>query len=393
MDVASAEQTIPGESPGPESASTDPWGGQQTSGPAAPTESAPALGDAARYGTSARPDAPAPDFSSWYDPSPRSGPAGPPGSGSASWSGSASAPGAGSAAGSGSASWSGSGYPAPLGYGPGPQPGSAAQPGAGAPPGSASYPGSASQPGAGPAPWSGAQPGYAPGRRERSGLWWKIALVVLAVIGAGAGAAVVLLIHHNDTAATRGTASSSSSSSTSTGTLPPSTLQIVDAINKQSTATLPAGFGTYSQPAAADEKAGFSLAAPTSWKASTTGYQTYLRDPTLANVNLLVDLTPHTHMNDMVAEATYIRNNSKARFPGYKQLGLAALTIRGQPGSYWKFTWDDAGVQQEAIDLLYVAQTSAGPQSYALYMTAPVSEWSQMRPVFDEQMETFNPMP
>jgi hypothetical protein len=242
-------------------------------------------------------------------------------------------------------------------------------------------------------PWSGAQAGYQSGRRERSGLWWKVALVVLAVIGAGAGAAVVLLIHHNDTASAHGTGSSSSSSSTSTTTLPPSSLQIVDAINKQSTGTLPAGYWTYSQPAAANEAAGFSLVAPTSWKPSTSGYQTYLRDATLANVNLLVDLTPHTHMNDMLAEATYIRNQSTARFPGYKQLGLARLTIRGQPGSYWKFTWDDAGVQQEAIDLLYVAQTSAGPQSYAMYMTAPASKWNQLRPVFDEEMETFNPMP
>jgi tRNA A-37 threonylcarbamoyl transferase component Bud32 len=374
MDVASAEQTLSREPSGLGSASTGPPGGQQTPAPTAPIEPASALGDAARYGSSARPEAPAPDFSSWYDPSPRSGPATPPGSGSASWSGSAPGP--------GSAPWSGSQYPAPLGYGPGPQPGSASQPGP------ASYPGSASQPGSGSVPWSGAQPGYASGRRRRSGLWWKIALVVLAVIGAGAGTAVVLLIHHNDTAAGHGTASSSS-----TSTLPPSALQIVDAINKQSTGTLPAGYSTYSQPAAADEKAGFSLAAPTSWKASTSGYQTYLRDATLANVNLLVDLTPHTFPDNMLKEATYIRNHSMSRFPGYKQLGLAGLTIRGQPGAYWKFTWDDAGVQQEAIDLLYVAPTSAGQQSYALYMTAPASEWSQMRPVFDEAMETFNPMP
>jgi hypothetical protein len=234
-------------------------------------------------------------------------------------------------------------------------------------------------------PWSGAQPGYASGERERSGLWWKIALVVLAVIGACAGAATVLLIHHNDTNAAHGRSSS-------TNTLPSSSLQIVDAINKQSTGALPAGYATYSQPAAANETAGFGLAAPTSWKASTSGYQTYLRNPSVGNVNLLVDLTPHTFRNDMLKEATYIRNHSLPRFPGYKQLGLARLTIRGQPGSYWKFTWDDAGVQQEAIDLLYMAQTSAGQQSYALYMTAPVSEWSQMRPVFDEEMETFNPM-
>ena len=90
------------------------------------------------------------------------------------------------------------------------------------------------------------------------------------------------------------------------------------AINKQSTATLPAGYGTYSQPAAADEKAGFSLAAPTSWKATTSGYQTYLKDPSAANVNLLVDLTPHTHMNDMLAEATYIEAQSMPRFQAFQ---------------------------------------------------------------------------
>ena len=108
-------------------------------------------------------------------------------------------------------------------------------------------------------------------------------------------------------------------------------------------------------------------------------------------MNLLVDLTPHTHMNDMVAEATYIRNNSKARFPGYKQLGLAALTIRGQPGSYWKFTWQDGSTRQEAIDLLFVLQTPSGSQSYALYMTGPLSTFGQFRPIFDEMVETFLP--
>jgi hypothetical protein len=220
-------------------------------------------------------------------------------------------------------------------------------------------------------------------------LWWKVALVILAVVGAAAGVATVVLVHQNNSAQGK----SSTSTTTTGGALPPSALQIVDAINKQPAGSLPAGYATYSQSAAANETAGFSLAAPTSWKASISGYQTYLKDPSAGAVNLLADLTPHTY-SDMLREATYIRNQSLAqrRFPGYRQLGLARLTIRGRPGSYWKFTWDDAGVQQEAIDLLYIAQTSAGPQSYALYMTAPVSQWSQLRPVFDEEMETFNPM-
>ena len=98
-------------------------------------------------------------------------------------------------------------------------------------------------------------------------------------------------------------------------------------------------------------------------------------------------------MNDMLKEATYIRDHSLSGFPGYHQLGLARLTIRGQPGAYWKFTWNDQGVQQEVIDLLYVAPTSAGPQSYAMFMTSPASIWSQpqVKSVFDEEMRTFTP--
>ena len=115
-------------------------------GPAGYAPSGPA-------GGTPRPEGPPPDFSSWYDPAPRSGPA--PDSGSA-WSGS-SAPQPGS----------GSGYPAPAGYGP------------------AGWSGQASQQAPGAPPWSGAE--YAPPRRRRSGLGWKAAVAALAIIGAGAG--------------------------------------------------------------------------------------------------------------------------------------------------------------------------------------------------------------
>ena len=159
------------------------------------------------------------------------------------------------------------------------------------------------------------------------------------------------------------------------------------------TGPLPSGFTTISQPAAANETAGFSLAAPTSWKESTSGYQTYLKDPAEPDTNILIDLTPHTYPNDMLREAKYIEARSIPDFPGYRRVGLAALNIRGTPGSYWKFTWTNAGVEQEALDLLFVMQTSAGPQSYALYMTAPEKSFAQIRPIFDEEAETFVTLP
>ena len=347
LDFGSADKTI---SRDPVTqATTGPAGGQAAPDQTAPTAPQPGLGGAGQggspgwppgyspgpsgYESRARPEAPPPDFSSWYDPSPRSGPAAPQGYGPRPQSGSE--------------------YQAPPGYSPGPPSGSGYQ-----------------------------SPQPVPVRRQPSGLGWKIAIAVLALIGVSAGVATVLLLHHNNSAG-------SAAGPPTPGSSPP---QIVDAIN-QAPGSLPSGYATYRQAAAGTEKAGFSLAAPSLWTKSVNGYQTHLTDPSAANVYLLVDLTPHTYMNDMLREATYIRNQSLSGFPGYHQLGLARLKIRGQPGAYWKFTWNDQGVQQEVIDLLYVAQTSAGPQSYAMLMTSPASIWSQpkVKSVFDEEMRTFTP--
>jgi eukaryotic-like serine/threonine-protein kinase len=242
------------------------------------------------------------------------------------------------------------------------------------------WPGAAAGAGASAASRSAPAPAAGPGPRRRRGSGWKVALVALALLGAAAGAATILLLR-NDTGASASLAPAS--------TAP----QIVNAINEPVTGALPAGWRTYSYQPTSAEKAGFRIAAPTSWAASVSGDQTYLKDPSV-NANILIDLTPHTFPNDMFREAEFIRDQalSEDRFPGYSLLGLAAIPIRGTPGSYWKFTWIDQGVRQEAIDLLFVWPTSSGRQSYALYMTAPASMWNQMRPTFDEEVETFSPM-
>jgi len=376
FDFASAEHTGSGD---PVGSLADTQGGGEPSSPGtAATTPQPILGDVAPYEQPAehdrrpRYDQPAtlydqpyegwsqggaaapPDFSSWYDPAPRSGadPSAQP------WPGAAAPPGA------GSASWSG---PAP----PGP-----AAPSGVAPP-------------RGPAASPRAEYRHGAPRKRRTGLW--IALVLLAVLGAGAGAAAIVLLRNT------GGGGPASGTSASPGTLAPAATapQIVNAINEHVAGPLPAGWTTVSRPATGAETAGFTIGAPASWTPSTSGYQTYLRDRSV-NANILIDLTPHTYPNDMLAEAQYIKRQSldQNRFPGYTQVGggLAAITIRGRPGSYWKFKWIDNGVQQEAIDLLFVLHTSSGAQSYALYMTAPASLWNRMRPIFDEAAETFAPL-
>jgi serine/threonine protein kinase len=304
--------------------------------------SAGAAGSGAALGSASGSAAAPPDFSSWYDPTPRSGPA--PSPDAAYQAGSGQQRGGGPPAGPGPVGWSGSGSAAPSAVRPDHRP--AARP---------------------------------PRRRRRASLW--VTLVLLAVLGAAAGAATITLLRYNGSSA---------------GTLPPATLQIVDAVNDQHGA-LPAGWTTRTHHATGNETAGFTIAAPTDWQKSTSGQQTILADPA-ENANIVIDLTRHTYPNDMLAEAQYIRRNSLEadRFPGYSQagagMGVFATTIRDTHGAFWKFTWIDGGVTQEAIDLLFVLDTSAGAQSYALYMTAPASMWSHMRPTFDEEAETFAPL-
>ena len=174
-------------------------------------------------------------------------------------------------------------------------------------------------------------------------------------------------------------------------TLAPANL--ITAINQPLTGPPAPGYRSYQQTASGQEKAGFTIAAPTTWTTSTNGaFETYLTDPAASNVNMLVDLTPHTYSN-MLQEAQYIERQSIAKFPGYHRVNLEALTIRGRAGSFWKFTWMDNGVQQTALDLLFVLNTASGPQSYALYATAPSSMWQQLQPVFDEELRTFAPLP
>jgi hypothetical protein len=265
--------------------------------------------------------------------------------------------------------------PAPRGY-------AAAQPGAAAWPGQP-QPG---QPQSGqPQPYQ-AQPGTGY-RRRRSGLWWKLALVVLAVAGASAGAATALLARNHP-----GTPQNQvSTSAPATGaTLPPTGL--VNAINQPLTGPPPAGYQSYRRQPLGAEDAGFTIDFPTSWTVLPKGaHQVWLYSPA-PYTNLLVDLTPHTYA-DMVQEARYIEAQSIPRFPVYHRVDLKALNIRGAAGAFWKFTWNNHGVSQTALDLLFIANTPSGPQSYALYATAPSSQWDKLQPVFDEEVRSFAPLP
>jgi eukaryotic-like serine/threonine-protein kinase len=252
------------------------------------------------------------------------------------------------------------------------------------------------------APPSSSGPARQPGSGG-AGRRWILVLIALAIIGAGAGAATVMLVRHSGSGKSPGASSTTQGASSSTVSTPQSTastpaavgayskLNIIDAIDASSTGPFPAGFTGYKLPASsvAGAKAGFSLSYPASWTVRASGYQTYFQDPYL-NAYVLVDLTPHTYPGDMVHEAQFIKRRSASAHPGYKQAGaITSWTIRGAPGSYWKFTYDQGDVAQEVLDMLWVGNTSAGNQSYAMYFTAPEATWAKMRAQFSTIAESF----
>jgi hypothetical protein len=236
-----------------------------------------------------------------------------------------------------------------------------------------------------------------PADKRRAGLRWILVLVALAIIGAGAGAATVMLLRHNDAGGSGTTGSSiGSGASSSTGAAVPA---LVAAINNPSSGPYPNGFTAYTQAAGVTgTTAGFSLQYPDTWTPSRPPgdtFQTRFTNPA-GDAYALLDLTAHKYPGDMLKEGTYIRNAeaNDNDHPNYVGIALARHDIQGAPGAYWQFTYTNAnGVRLEALDLLWVASTAAGQQSYAMYFSAPAAQWSKFRPIFVDMARSFQTVP
>jgi len=216
-----------------------------------------------------------------------------------------------------------------------------------------------------------------PRRSRRGRMILLIAAAVVIAAAAGGGAAFALRSHGGGT------------------TVPPSPTTAfgsVNALNNPSTA-LPSGWTPETVQASADgTTAGFSIDVPPGWTEQRSGMATHFTSPN--GMYLDVDLTPHTYQN-MVNEAKFIKNQSllKGTFPAYKQDHLQAVPIRGTQGAFWQFAWSPAdNVRQLTDDILFILNTSAGSQSYALYFRAPDNGWSTTYlPVFEQILRTFEP--
>jgi eukaryotic-like serine/threonine-protein kinase len=275
------------------------------------------------------------------------------------------------------------------------QPGSAqsgsAQYGANAYSGS-SYPGRSAPQSGGTAPYPDRAIPYTPGggggaakRRRRPGRRILIVIVaVLIAVAIGAGAALALS-HHSPPAA-------SATHHTTTTTIP----QSVNALNHPSS-TVPKGWQTTTvEPIAGKTAGGFTIALPPGWTKRPKGLATDFTGPS-DQMFLEIDLTPHKHPNNMIAEAQSIEQGALAanQFPGYQRTELKQVTVRGAKAAFWQFTWERKDAKVRTDDILFVLPTQSGAgQSYAVYLRGLNSVWNTVcLPLFDQILNTFQTIP
>jgi hypothetical protein len=235
-----------------------------------------------------------------------------------------------------------------------------------------------------------------PMRRDNHTL--RVILIVAAVvIVLAAVAGVLLALRGHGSGNHQASQSSANSGASGGGTLvrDPRT-PAAAAAGAPSNGPLPAGWSWYTAPASSmGTTAGFKLAIPDGWQASreSTG-RGYLFQAPGGGTFLQIDLTPHTFA-DMVKEAHYLslEGPKEGKFPGYGNQEIRATPVRGQAGASWGFTWQDPKAGQiRSLDLMYIAPTSGGNQSFALYMTSPVPAFSSYLHTFTEEMRTFRPV-
>ncbi|WP_281279265.1 serine/threonine-protein kinase [Streptomyces armeniacus] len=76
----------------------------------------------------------------------------------------------------------------------------------------------------------------------------------------------------------------------------------------------------------------------------------------------------------------------EGKLPGYRQVRMQSTTYRGMPAAIWEFTWQGRARQFHAQDLGF---GEPGEKEYAIYLSAPSTDWDRHKVVFNHVREGF----
>jgi eukaryotic-like serine/threonine-protein kinase len=157
---------------------------------------------------------------------------------------------------------------------------------------------------------------------------------------------------------------------------------------------LPAGYQWFRVTAAdTGTVAGFAIAAPATWQLTRQGPDSYLRPPSGAG-HIEISVAAFSYLRPL-PEAAYLQSQAlrEDQYPGYRLIGLRAVTLLSEPAATWLFTWQDGRVNVAVLRLLASVDTSAGTQSYELTAAAPAAAFGRTAAIFRRMLPTFQPLP
>jgi hypothetical protein len=153
----------------------------------------------------------------------------------------------------------------------------------------------------------------------------------------------------------------------------------------------PAGYRWLSVPAAtAGTAAGFKIAVPDTWSVTTQGQVTYVDSPA-GSAYMEFNLAPFSYSRP-VREARFLQAQAiqQDEYPGYKVVAISPAAFRNVVAATWRFNWRQRSLGHVAVlELLFSLETTAGPQNYALSVSAPALGFPAARTAFDEVLHTF----
>ena len=123
------------------------------------------------------------------------------------------------------------------------------------------------------------------------------------------------------------------------------------------------------------------------------GLQTYIR-PALGTARLGIDMAPFA-VQAPVREARRLQASAIAhhRYRGYHLVSIVRITFHGWPAASWTFWWKPlTSPRTDVTEIIFTAQTSAGPQPYILSMAAPATHAAAASHVLRIALRTFTPL-
>ncbi|MDJ1131503.1 protein kinase domain-containing protein [Streptomyces iconiensis] len=232
-------------------------------------------------------------------------------------------------------------------------------------------PGPTPGPAPGPAPGGDLGRGRGPGRGRRIGVWVAVAVVVVAL--ALGGVYFGLRVKGEDSPAAP-PASPQGDKPSAGGKRSP----------KPGPRAVPDGYRLVHE-----KKFGVSFPVPDGWTRKELDEESegvaYI-DPT-GKVSLRVSALDFASNDPLQRwkddEAASIR---EGKLPGYRQIRMQNTTYRGMPAAIWEFTWQGRARQFRAQDLGF---GKPGEKEYAMYLSAPSTDWERHKDVFVRVREGF----